>query len=91
MNDEQKKDFEEIQKSLKEFEDIISKPNFSDIKDINNIVAKASDIYKKSYDIEDIAYSNVSILATLAMKQEGLADVKATVAKASSIYKKFPD
>ena len=44
MNDEQKKDFEEIQKSLKELEEIISKTAFSDIKDINNTVAKAYDI-----------------------------------------------
>ena len=34
MNDEQNKDFEEMQKSLKELEDIISKTNFSDIKEI---------------------------------------------------------
>ena len=40
MNDEQNKDFEEMQKSLKELEDIISKTNFSDIKDINNNITK---------------------------------------------------
>ena len=91
MNDEQKKDFEEIQKSLKELEEIISKTDFSDIKDINNTVAEASSIYERFPDSEAVASVYVSTLNTLASSQESLDDVKATVAEASSIYERFPD
>ena len=91
MNDDQNKDFEEMQKSLKELEDIISKTNFSDIKDINNTVAKAYDIYKKFPDSEEVAFRYVSTLDTLASSQKSLDDIELTVAKAYGIYEKFPD
>lgn len=91
MNDEQKKDFEEIQKSLKELEEIISKTDFSDIKDINNTVAKAYDIYKKFPDSEAIASVYVHTLSTLAVRQDSLAAVTATLAKIHGIYEKFPE
>ena len=91
MNDEQNKDFEEMQKSLKELEDIISKTNFSDIKDINNTVAKASGVYEKFPDSEKVAKLYVRVLNTLARSQDSLADKKATVAEASGVYEKFPD
>ena len=91
MNDEQKKNFKETQKSLKEIKDIISKPNLSDIKDITNTVADASSIYEKFPDSEDVAFVYVSTLYTLARRLESLDDIKETVAKASSIYEKFPD
>ena len=91
MNDEQKKNYKEIEKSLKEIKDIISKPNLSDIKDINNIVAEASSIYERFPDSEAVASVYVSTLYTLASRQESLDDVKAVVAEASSIYEMFPD
>ena len=91
MNDDQNKDFEEMQKSLKELEDIISKTNFSDIKDINNTVAKAYDIYKKFPDSEEVAFRYVSTLDTLASSQKSLDDIESTVAKASVIYERFSD
>ena len=91
MNDEQKKDFKEIKKSLKELEDIISKTNLSDIKDITNTVAKASGVYEKFPESEKVANLYVSTLNTLVMRQFGLVDVTATVAKIHSIYEKFPE
>ena len=90
MNDEQKKDFEEIQKSLKELEEIISKTDFSDIKDINNTVAKAYDIYKNFPYSEPVALSYAQTLSILAMRQDSVDEVIATVAKAYDIYKNFP-
>ena len=91
MNDEQKKDFKEIKKSLKELEDIISKTNLSDIKDITNTVAKASGVYEKFPESEKVANLYVSTLNTLVRRQFGLVDVTATVAKIHSIYEKFPE
>ena len=91
MNDEQKKDFKEIKKSLKELEDIISKTNLSDIKDITNTVAKASGVYEKFPESELVAIEYVQTLSTLARLQDSQADVTATVAKASDIYEKFPE
>ena len=91
MNDEQKKDFEEIQKSLKELEEIISKTDFSDIKDINNTVAKAYDIYKNFPDSEAVSLAYARTLSILAMRQDSVDEVIATVAKAYGIYKNFPD
>ena len=91
MNDEQKKDFEEIQKSLKELEEIISKTDFSDIKDINNTVAKAYDIYKNFPDSEAVADAYAHTLSILVMRQYSVDEVIATVAKAYGIYKNFPD
>ena len=90
MNDEQKKDFEEIQKSLKELEEIISKTDFSDIKDINNTVAKAYDIYKNFPYSEPVALSYAQTLSILAMRQDSVDEVIATVAKIHGIYKNFP-
>ena len=91
MNDEQKKDFKEIKKSLKELEDIISKTNLSDIKDITNTVAKASGVYEKFPESELVAIEYVQTLSTLARLQDSQADVTATVAKIHSIYEKFPE
>ena len=91
MNDEQKKDFKEIKKSLKELEDIISKTNLSDIKDITNTVAKASGVYEKFPESELVAIEYVQTLSTLARFQDSQADVTATVAKIHSIYEKFPE
>ena len=103
MNDEQKKDFKEIKKSLKELEDIISKTNLSDIKDITNTVAKASGVYEKFPESELVAIEYVQTLSTLAdrafvstlftpaLGQDTLADVTVTVAKIHSIYEKFPE
>ena len=103
MNDEQKKDFKEIKKSLKELEDIISKTNLSDIKDITNTVAKASGVYEKFPESELVAIEYVQTLSTLAYRafvstlltpalgQDTLADVTVTVAKIHSIYEKFPE
>ena len=91
MNDEQKKSFEEIQKSLKELEEIISKTNLSDFKDITNTVAKASGVYEKFPDSEKVANLYVSTLNTLAKRQFGLVDVMTTTAKIHSIYEKFPE
>ena len=91
MNDEQKKNFEEIQKSLKELEEIISKTNLYDIKDITNTVAKASRVYEKFPDSEKVANLYVSTLNTLAKRQFGLVDVMTTTAKIHSIYEKFPE
>ena len=91
MNDEQKKDFEEIQKSLKELKEIISKIDFSDIKDINNTVAKAYDIYKNFPDSEAVSLVYAHTLGTLAMRQDSVDEVIATVAKAYGIYENFPD
>ena len=83
MNFEQKKDFEEIQKPLKELEEIISKTNLSDIKDITNTVAKASGVYEKFPDSEKVANLYVSTLNTLAKRQFGLVDVMTTYIKYS--------
>ena len=91
MNDEQNKDFEEMQKSLKELEDIISKTNFSDIKDINNNITKVYAIYEKFPESEEIASEYVMTLDALAKSQESLVDLKAIVAKASGTYEKFPE
>ena len=91
MNDEQNKDFEEMQKSLKELEDIISKTNFSDIKDINNNITKVYAIYEKFPESEEIASEYVRTLEVLAKSQESLVDLKAIVAKASGTYEKFPE
>ena len=91
MNDEQNKDFEEMQKSLKELEDIISKTNFSDIKDINNNITKVYAIYEKFPESEEIASEYVRTLDALAKSQESLVDLKAIVAKASGTYEKFPE
>ena len=91
MNDEQNKDFEEMQKSLKELEDIISKTNFSDIKDINNNITKVYAIYEKFPESEEIASEYVRTLDALAKSQESLVDLKAIVAKASVTYEKFPE
>ncbi len=90
MNDEQKKDFEEIQKSLKELEEIISKTDFSDIKDINNTVAKAYDIYKNFPYSEPVAFAYAHTLSILAESQDSVDEVIATVAKIHGIYKNFP-
>ena len=79
MNDEQNKDFEAMQKSLKELEDI------------NNTVAKAYDIYKKFPDSEEVASQYVKTLDSLAEKQDNLADVESTVTKAYGVYEKFSD
>ena len=91
MNDEQNKDFEEMQKSLKELEDIISKTNFSDIKDINNNITKVYAIYEKFPESKEIASEYVRTLDALAKSQESLVDLKAIVAKASVTYEKFPE
>ena len=91
MNDEQNKDFEEMQKSLKELKDIINKTNFSDIKDINNNITKVYAIYEKFPESEEIASEYVMTLDALAKSQESLVDLKAIVAKASGTYEKFPE
>lgn len=89
MNDEQKKNFKETQKSLKEIKDIISKPNLSDIKDITNTVADASSIYEKFPDSEDVAFQYAITLYNLASSQESPDDLKVTVGKIHDIYEKF--
>ena len=90
MTDKQKKNSKEIQKALKEIQEIISKTNLSDNKDITNTITKVYDIYKKFPKSEDIATAYAFTLGTLSEKQDSLSDVMATVAKIQGIYQKYP-
>lgn len=91
MNDEQIESLKkEIQKCVKEIEEIINNVNFSDEKDLADSVTTAYDIYQNFPKSEHLAEVCMSILRELAKNQEDTESLKETVSTAYSIYQNFP-
>lgn len=58
---------------------------------LQDTFTKASDIYKKFQNEEDLAVRYMSIWSKLVSKQKNLEGLQDTFTKASEIYKKFPN
>ena len=62
-----------------------------DLETLQDSVSKASRIYQRFPNSEDLASYYMSILAVLAIKQEDLESLQDSVSKASRIYQRFPN